>query len=80
MKQKLFIIEESCYFKMGDEVEGVVTNEGVRIGDHFLDKSQYVVLNEALTKTDEEKVRRIIRQVLKTMFWRLYTRSSFITK
>lgn len=79
-KQKVFIIEESCYFKLGEEVEGLAVDGGVRVGDHFLTENQAVVLNEALSKADEEKIRRLVREMLKKMFWRLYTRSAFIVK
>jgi hypothetical protein len=79
-KQKVFIIEESRYFKLGEEVEGFPVDGGVRVGEHFLSEEQAVVLSEALTKTDEEKIRRMIREMLKTMFWRMYTRSAFIVK
>lgn len=79
-KQKVFILKESNYFKLGEEVEGIELEDGIRVGEHFLSKDQAVVLSEALTKADEEKIRRLVREMLKKMFWRLYTRSAFIVK
>jgi len=80
MKQKLFIIEDSNYFKTTQEVEGMLSEGGALVGEHYLPKEQFIVINEALTKVDEEKIRRLVREMLKKMFWRLYTRSAFIVK
>lgn len=80
MKQPLVILEDTRYFKMGDKVQGIVTEEGAHIGKHYVSKDQFVILQEAMTKADEDKIRRIVREMLKKMFWRMYTRSSFITK
>lgn len=80
MKQHVYITEDSLYFNKDQIVEGIKTNNGIRVGKHFVPESQYVVLNEKLTKKDEDKVRKIVREMLKKMFWRMYTRSAFITK
>jgi len=80
MKQKLFIIEQSNYFQFGQEVDGLCVENGAYVGEHYLPKEQFIPINEALTKADEEKIRRMVREMLKKMFWRLYTRSAFIVK
>ena len=80
MKQKLFIVEDSGYFKLGQEVDGLCVKDGAYVGEHYLTKEQFIPISEALNKTDEEKIRRMVREMLKKMFWRLYTRSAFIVK
>lgn len=79
-KAKVIMTEDTRYFAQTQELEGLVVEGGIRVGDHFVSEEQYIVLSEALSKTDEEKIRRMVREMLKKMFWRLYTRSAFIVK
>ncbi len=80
MVVKTFITEDSYYFKAGQLVEGKCIKNGLLVEDHFLTEGSYVVLNETLTSQDEEKVKSIIRDLLKRWFWRNYTRSNFVLK
>lgn len=79
-KTKVIMLEDTRYFHQAEELEGFIVEGGVRVGDHFISEDQCFVLSEALSKTDEEKIRRMVREMLKKMFWRLYTRSAFIVK
>lgn len=80
MSFKSIVIKESYYFKEGDIVEGVETKDGLLIKEHLLNKGSYIVLSESLTPQDEERVKVLAREIIKRMFWRLYTRSAFITQ
>jgi hypothetical protein len=80
MQEKCFIIEESFYFKPGQIVEATKVDGGIKIREHFLEENAYIELNEALAPRDEERVREICREILRRMFWRIYTRNAFILK
>lgn len=80
MLGKTIISEDTYYFKRGQIVEGDVTGEGLFVENHFIPKDSFIILSENLSLQDEEKVKGLVRDVLKRMFWRLYTRSAFITK
>lgn len=77
---QVLILEDTYYFKAGEIVEGEKKDDGVMIENHFVNKDSFINLNEALSPADEEQVRRIIRDLLKRMFWRQYTRSAFMLK
>ena len=74
MNGRILIVENSGKYKAGtilDSVDSV---------NKSIPRENFIFLNEALNRQDEEKVRKIVREVLKRMFWRIYTRSSFIVQ
>lgn len=73
------IIKDSHYFKFGEIVEGKQTKKGLIIGEHCVAEGSYVIL-EKLSSNDEEQVRKIVRDLIKRIWWRMYTRSAFLTK
>ena len=79
MYGKVLISENTYYFKKGQIVEGNIENNGILVEKHFVPKDSFIILSEALSMQDEEKVKVIVKTILKRMFWRLYTRSAFIT-
>ncbi len=80
MSFKSIVIKESYYFKEGEIVEGTETKDGLVIKEHLLSKGSYIVLSESLTPQDEERIKVLAREIIKRMFWRLYTRAAFITQ
>jgi len=80
MQEEGIVIKETYFFKVGQIIEGKKEKDGVLINEHFLPKESYVSLNEALSKQDEEKVRSIVRDLMKRVFWRMYTRHGFLLK
>jgi hypothetical protein len=79
MKDKVIILKNGNGYKKGQLVESYVeTKKGIVSGKNYIPKSDFVYLNEKLSRADEEEVRKMIKELLKKMFWRLYTRSSFI--
>ncbi len=80
MYGKTIISEDTHYFRKGQIVEGELTKEGLIVETHFISKDSFIVLTEALSLQDEEKVKGLVRDVLKRMFWRQYTRAAFLLK
>lgn len=80
MSNKVLITCDSHYFKTGQVVEGKLTKTGLLIKEHLINEGSFIVLTEALSTQDEEKVKHIIRDMLKRFFYRQYTRSSFLLK
>ena len=80
MLGKTIITEDSHFFKKGQIVEGELSKDGLLVENHFVSKDSFVILSEQLSLQDEEKVKNLVRDILKRMFWRMYTRSGFITK
>ena len=80
MLGKTIITEDSHFFKRGQIVEGELSNEGLLVENHFISKDSFIVLNEALTLQDEEKVRNMVRDIIKRMFYRQYVRAAFLLK
>lgn len=79
MAKKALIINESAFFHLGEIVEGEELKDKFKVNEHTIDKSNYILL-EQLNSNDEAQVRKIVQDVLKRMFWRMYSRSAFITK
>lgn len=79
IKDPIVITEDSAFFRKGQIIESYeVAQDGVSIEDKFLNESQFIVLKEKLSKDDESKVRELIRQSLKALFWNIYTKNSTI--
>lgn len=75
---KSLIIKDSYYFKLGEIIEGKPVKGGLQINEHFIKEGSYIVLSEALTPQDEERVKTLVRDILKRYFWRQYTRAAFL--
>ena len=79
---KMILITESTnYFKAGQIIDDYKElKEGVEIGKekHFLSRKKFINLNEALSPSDEKRVREIIRTQLKYMFYQFFTKSNIV--
>lgn len=81
MKHNPIIVTEDTFsLKRGQVIEsyekvqgGAVTKDG-----HYLSEAKYVVLTEKLSTDDEKRIRDMIRQQLRLMFWNLYTKQSVL--
>jgi hypothetical protein len=76
----LIVVEDTFKLKRGQIIEtykkvsgGAITKDG-----DFLSTKNYIVLTEALSKDDEKKIRDMIRQQLRLMFWNLYTKNGIL--
>lgn len=79
MKDQILILKDGNGYKKGQLVENyVTTKKGIMTGKNYVPKTDFVFLTEKLSKQDEDEVRRLVRELLKRMFWRMYTRSGFI--
>jgi len=66
-------------FKKGDLVKDFkLSSEGIVLENNIIPYDSLIVLKENLTSQDEEKIKKIVRDMLKLVFWRLYTRNSFV--
>ena len=80
-KQKVFITEDSYYFKKGQVIKGSLDEtKGLTVGKHFLNKNSFIVLKEKLDKKDEDRIKQIVREIFKLYLWRNYTRSNLLLK
>lgn len=85
--KNLYLITEDTYnFEKGLVVEGYKYDENIvcvpknESTNYFIQLEKTLPLNEALSASDVEKVKSIVRAILKAYFWRQYTRSSFLLK
>ena len=79
---KILLLEKVNSYEKGTVIEncfptirGVLDEQG-----NFIKKKDFLYLTEKLNKEDEERVKVIIKEMLKLVLWRLYTRSSFVTQ
>lgn len=79
MAKKALIINESAYFKLGEIVEGEELKDKFMVNEHAIESENYILL-EKLNSNDEAQVRKIVQDVLKRMFWRIYSRNAFLLK
>lgn len=79
MAKKALIINESAYFKLGEIVEGEELKDKFMVNEHAIEPENYILL-EKLNSNDEAQVRKIVQDVLKRMFWRIYSRNAFLLK
>lgn len=79
MAKKALIINESAYFKVGEIVEGEELKDKFMVNEHAIEPENYILL-EKLNSNDEAQVRKIVQDVLKRMFWRIYSRNAFLLK
>jgi hypothetical protein len=56
-------------------VNGILDEQG-----NFIKKENFIYLTEKLSRDDEEQVRKLVKEMLRLVLWRLYTRASFITQ
>ena len=68
---RILIIENCKKYKAGTILDS---------RDNTVSKESFVYLDESLNRQDEEKVRKIVREALKRLFWRLYTRQAFLVQ
>lgn len=76
-KAPVVILEDTAYFKKGQIIEEYNTDEdGILVEDKFVSESSYVMLTEKMSLQDEQRVKELIRQQFKYLFWNLYTKSA----
>jgi len=67
--------------KRGEFLESYISTEkGLISNNKLIPKGSFVYLNEKLSKQDQQEVKDIIKQMLRLVLWRMYTRSAFITQ
>ena len=65
--------------KKGDILkEFKLSNNGIVLDKKVIPYDSLIVLTENLTTADEAKIKKIVKDILKLVFWRLYTRNSFV--
>jgi len=76
----ILITKSNKDFKKGQLItEGYERKDSqLLISNKPLDKDQYIDLNEALTPQDEKRIREIIKNQLKFLFWQFYTKSNIL--
>lgn len=80
MKDKILVTKDCGDLKKGQLIESYVsTKKGVLSGKNYIPKGNFVYLNEKLSSSDQQEVRALVKKMLLTMFWRMYTRADFIT-
>lgn len=78
-KNAIVILEDSAFFKKGQLIESYnVDEDGVLVEDKYIPENSYVVLKEQLSLADEKRIKELVRQQLKALFWNLYTKQSII--
>jgi hypothetical protein len=78
-KFPVLVIEDTARFKKGTILESYKkVDDGIEVSDDFLNESKYILLTEALSKEDEKKIRDMIREQMKLIFWNLYTKQGVI--
>lgn len=76
---KIVILTESAFFKRGQVVEKYETaDDGIMVEGKFVTEGQYVMLTEKLSDSDERRIKELIKQQLKLLFYNLYSKQSFI--
>ena len=67
------------YINMRQSVLNIsLSCQGILINNQHIPRENYFFLNEKLSSSDEEEVKKIVKTIIQKMFWRLYTRSSFL--
>lgn len=79
-KFPILVIEDTAKYKKGTILESYqIVDDGIEVSDKdFLSESKYIMLTESLSKEDEKKIRDMIKQQLKLMFWNLYTKQAVL--
>lgn len=79
-KSPLLVITETFNLPKGTVVENYESIEGGVITEKndYLPSKAFIVLNENISKDDEKKIREMIRQQLRLLFWNLYTKQATI--
>ena len=73
------LLENTEKFKKGDLLKEIeVLADGIKKDDNLISHKDVILLNEALTSADETKIKNMIKEFLKQVFWRLYSRNSFV--
>jgi len=73
------LLEDTKKFKKGDLIKNIKRSpEGIIKEDDLIPYDKVLILNEALSTQDIAQVKKIVKDILKLVFWRLYTRNSFV--
>jgi hypothetical protein len=73
------LIENTGKYKKGEILkEFKSSKKGIMKEKSFISYNNVILLNENLTKKDEDQIKKIIKEFLKLVFWRLYSRNSFV--
>ena len=76
---KALILENTKFLSKGDVVlVERYNNKNIVVNKELIPFTNVLLLKEELTSQDEAKVKKIVKDVLKLFFWRLYTRNSFV--
>lgn len=78
MSKHFLVIQDSFNFKRGDIIEGNIGADGLLLENKVVAKKHLICLTENLSAQDQDKVREIIRDMLKKFLWRAYTRNQFL--
>jgi hypothetical protein len=78
MTTEFLVVKSGKHFKSGQIVEGQVKEGNLLVENKTLEKDSFVMLNEVLSPKDEERIRQIVRDMLKKFLYRQYTRSAFL--
>ncbi len=82
MNKEVLFLESSKNHKKGTILENFhpTVNGILDEGGNFIEKKNFIYLTEKLSKEDENKVREMIKEMLRLFLWRLYTRNSLLTQ
>lgn len=79
---EILVVKDTFHYKKGTVVNEKYkeVNEGIEIGDEkrFLSNNSIIRLNETLTSQDEKRIKDMIRNQLKYMFWQMYSKQSYL--
>lgn len=78
-KATAVITEDSAFFRRGQIVEGYKrVDDGIVLDGKYIDGDKLVFLKETLSGSDEQRIRDLIKQQLRQLFYNMYTKQSFI--
>jgi len=80
MKKQFLIITEHKDYKSGQVLNNCLktVNGILDENNDFIKSNKVICLTEKFSKKDEEEIKKIVRELLKKVFWRIYTRNSFL--
>jgi len=77
-KDKAFILENTEIYKKGQIIDSYIpTKKGILSGKTFIPKKNYILLNEKLSNSDTSEIRAIVKKMLISVFWKMYTKANF---
>jgi hypothetical protein len=73
------LTENTNNLKKGDVLKDFkLSTNGIVLNENIVPYENLILLKENLTAQDEAKIKKIVKDILKLVFWRLYTRNSFV--